>query len=354
MGYHLGPILTKVTVCASAPCRIDMGGTLDISTFYLPMAKAAPCTFNIAMDLRTHVRLLPYERGMIKVSSKGFETAAFPLKTAPFDHPLGLIFAAAAYFDIHGVHLDIHSTSPPKGSLGGSSAAVVAIVAAFSKMLDAYGINRALSRKQIALVAQEIEQSVAGVPCGLQDQLAAAFGGVHAWHWQDGITAPHFIKKSVCPRSGYLRLEESILVAYCGKPHASKDINGRWIKQFLSGQFRPEWKEIARCCNRFVEAFGNWELTEAVGIMNRELDLRKRMTPDVLDDMGVLLETAAKKHGCGIRFTGAGGGGCIWALGPPEDISRLRTAWNDLLSKKNEARLLDFNVASEGVTCGFE
>ncbi|MFW6364320.1 MAG: bifunctional hydroxymethylpyrimidine kinase/phosphomethylpyrimidine kinase, partial [Spirochaeta sp.] len=33
----------------------------------------------------------------------------------------------------------------------------------------------------------------------------------------------------------------------------------------------------------------------------------------VLDDIGAALVEAARKNGCGGRFTGAGGGGCLWA-----------------------------------------
>ena len=64
-------ILEKQTIEASAPCRIDMGGTLDIRTFYYQLRHLSPCTFNIAVDLRTRVRLLPYCDGRIRISSKG-------------------------------------------------------------------------------------------------------------------------------------------------------------------------------------------------------------------------------------------------------------------------------------------
>ena len=42
-------ILESRPIEASAPCRIDMGGTLDISTFYLPLRHLYPCTLNIAI-----------------------------------------------------------------------------------------------------------------------------------------------------------------------------------------------------------------------------------------------------------------------------------------------------------------
>jgi len=80
---------------ASAPCRIDMGGTLDISTFYYPLRHLFPCTVNMAIDLRTRIRFIPYDRGMVKISSKGFTSATYPIDESPFDHPLGLMFAIA-------------------------------------------------------------------------------------------------------------------------------------------------------------------------------------------------------------------------------------------------------------------
>jgi len=101
----LKKILESNNIEASAPCRIDMGGTLDIPTFYYPLGHLNPCTFNIALGLRTRVRLLPYTKGLIKISSRGFKDAEFPADAAPFDHPLGLMFATAAYFKAQGPQL---------------------------------------------------------------------------------------------------------------------------------------------------------------------------------------------------------------------------------------------------------
>ncbi len=39
------------------PCRLDMGGTLDISTFIFPYGRFRPLTVNLAINLRTQVRL---------------------------------------------------------------------------------------------------------------------------------------------------------------------------------------------------------------------------------------------------------------------------------------------------------
>jgi D-glycero-alpha-D-manno-heptose-7-phosphate kinase len=120
MEVNLRQILEAEPIETSAPCRLDMGGTLDLSTFFFPLRHLSPCTFNIALDLRTHVRLRPHRDGWVKVSSRGFEAAEFPADELPFQHAMGLIFATAAYFQASGVHIEIESSSPPRSALGGS------------------------------------------------------------------------------------------------------------------------------------------------------------------------------------------------------------------------------------------
>jgi D-glycero-alpha-D-manno-heptose-7-phosphate kinase len=83
--------------------------------------------------------------------------------------------------------------------------------------------------------------------------------------------------------------------------------------------------------------------------MNRETGIRRKMTPDVLDKVGKRLAGIAVQNGCGARFTGAGGGGCRWALGEIENIDRLRSLWQESLSSCKGACLLDVGIDSKGV-----
>jgi D-glycero-alpha-D-manno-heptose-7-phosphate kinase len=348
MNENITKILESGPIEASAPCRIDMGGTLDISTFYLPLRHLSPCTLNMAIDLRTRVRLLPYLKGMVKVSSRGFKSARFAIDRTPFDHPLGLMFAVAAYFSADGVHIKIESESPPRGALGGSSAASVALIAAFSK-IPRKKHEKIRSKKNTAVLAHAIEAGVASVPCGFQDQLAAAYGGVNAWYWRAEPGGRLFRKRTIIAKGRHQALEKHLLVAYCGIPHESRDVNGKWVKQFLLGKNRGYWSEIVDCTRRFVDALSEWNFKPAAEFMNRETAVRRKMTPEVLDEMGRKLAGSAVRHGCGARFTGAGGGGCIWAVGESENISRLRPAWKQILSGRKEAGLLDARIDAKGV-----
>jgi D-glycero-alpha-D-manno-heptose-7-phosphate kinase len=344
----IGPLLADTPVAASAPCRIDFGGTLDIGTFHYPLRHLAPATVNIALDRRTTVSLRPAGDARIHISSAGVADAVFDPSAAPYDHPLGLMFAVSDYFGAKGVHIRIESASPPKSGLGGSSVAAVALIAAFSKVMVRMG-GKALSRNRMALLAHAVEQSAAGVPCGLQDQLAAAFGGVNEWSWTADPDAPPFHGRPLLKGNALQRLDRHLLVAYLGVTHVSKDVNSTWVRQFISADGRENWHAIIELTRNFASAIGTGRMQAAAEAMNRETAIRKSMTPQVLDAMADRLAADAREGGCGARFTGAGGGGCLWALGESDAVTALKPVWEKRLATRPAAGLLDCRVDPRGV-----
>ncbi len=346
MALSLKYLLSQGAIAASAPVRLDLGGTLDIGTFSLPLASQRPCTFVLALGLRTRVRLSPFRDGWVRVRSRGFADAAYPLADAPFRDPMGLMFAVAAHFDFDGVDIAIESASPPRSALGGSSAAAVALIAAIDLLQRRREGSRPMTATGIALLAHRIEAGVAGVACGFQDQLAAAFGGVHAWYWQAGD--PPFQGEALFSPDRYAEFERHLLVAYCGTPHDSVDVNGRWLRGFLDGRERGAWREILDCTHGFIDAIKSRDFAGAVHHMNRETEIRCRLTPEVLDDVGRDLVAAAVAGGCGARFTGAGGGGCVWALGLPEALAAVRNAWARRIAAHPSACLLETAIDPRG------
>jgi D-glycero-alpha-D-manno-heptose-7-phosphate kinase len=346
---HLHDILRREAYEASAPCRIDMGGTFDLSTFYLPLRHWAPCTFNAAINMRTQVRLSPFEEGKIRIRSRGFDDLVVDAENASFGPPMGLMLAVAAYFKADGVAIDIHSESPTRSALGGSSVAAVALIWAFSKALASEDMPLP-GKSAVAQLAHAIEQSVAGVPCGRQDQLAAVYGGVNAWDWHAAPDDMGVRRRELIPPGQCDDFSRCILVAYCGNPHASEDINGTWVRRFIRGERRDVWHEMNRCVHQFVAAVAVNDISRAQEAMNRETELRRQLTPGVLDDVGIQLVDAAVSGGCGARFTGAGGGGCVWALGDAQQIAGLRSIWQDIVQLQgDDARLLETAIDTNGI-----
>lgn len=344
----IGPLLKDHPIDASAPCRVDFGGTLDIGSLHYPLRHLKPATVNIALNRRTTIRLLPTGADRIRVSSAGFAAAEFGPAAAPYDHPLGLMFAVADYFQARGVHIQVQSASPPRSGLGGSSVAAVALIAAFSKVLACMG-SVPFSRSQTVLAAHAIEQGVAGVPCGLQDQLAAVYGGVNAWRWPADPGRPPFSRTRLLKSADLDRLNPHLLVAYLGVTHVSKAVNRTWVKRFISGNDRRSWRTIIHLTRDFAKAITEWDMRGAADAMNRETAIRKTMTPQVLDDLGDRLAAAAVATGCGARFTGAGGGGCLWAIGEAEAVKALDPVWRRLLAERSTAGIIDCRVDTSGV-----
>ncbi|MCF8110643.1 MAG: galactokinase [Desulfobacteraceae bacterium] len=341
-------VLRQYRILASAPCRIDMGGTLDISSLFYPLAHLGPCTFNIALDMRTRMSLHPWKPGLVRAESTGFSPAEYRLEEAPFDHSLGLMFAVAAYFGIDGILIRADSASPPRSALGGSSCAAVALVAAYFALLEAAGYD-CPGLEVIPVLAHGIEESIAGVPCGMQDQLAAAYGGVSAWYWEQKAGRPGWRRRELLDPKETGRLNERILVAYCGVPHESVDINAEWICRFLAGKDRARWSEIVDITKKFTDAFSSRDYDAAVCYMNRETEIRRDITPRVVDETGAELIEAAIAENCGARFSGAGGGGCIWAFGSAKDISGLRGKWSAVSARRPGVRILEAKVDARGL-----
>jgi D-glycero-alpha-D-manno-heptose-7-phosphate kinase len=342
-------ILKNRRVEASAPCRVDSGGTWDIRSMALPMQTIEPVTLNIALSLRTRVTLVPFEDGMVKVLSEGFPDAgAHDFKVLPFDSTFGLFYAAVCYFGFHGLEVRIASDSPSKAALGGSSTALVALIKALSKLAVLTG-KPPLLQKDILHLAYYLEDSTSSGKCGIQDQAAAVYGGVNLWRWQFGDRHAPYERTPLLDRTGQRDLSERLLVAFSGKSHVSAKINQGWLERFLSGKTRAGWVEANRIVHRLAQALGDRRWDRAAGLLREEMAVRRDITPGALIPVTAKLIRQAEEAGCGARFAGAGAGGSIWALGEKKKIQELKNIWRSTLTPIKEARILDCAVDPIGV-----
>ena len=330
-------------IVASAPSRVDIGGTWDIPAFALPFWRFMPATVNVAINLRTIARLEPFRKGWTRVTSQGFKPEEYPGDEAPFNTALGYVFACASYFGVTGLQIDISSESPPKSALGGSGVLGVAVLYALSKAANLRRHEELLSKERLVRAAYELESSLSISLTGMQDQAAAAYGGANLWHWLDG---GQFNRTPIS--STGTDISRNILVAYSGVNHDSSIINQTWIEGFLGGQHRSMWLEINENTTAFADAFRQERWKEAANYMNRETDIRRALTEDVLIPSTEKLVDAARMANCGARFTGAGAGGCVWAIGQADEIDSLRDVWRKILSGTEDGKILDVEIDTKG------
>lgn len=349
MPVSLSKLLQKNPIRSSAPCRVDSGGTWDIKTLALPLQWVHPVTVNFALSLRTEITLLPYKEGWVSIRSEGFEQSEeHPRGAIPFDSPFGIFFAAVSHFGFDGVQVRIRSGSPVKSALGGSSTALVALVKGLSKLAALQGGN-ALQTRDVLHLSYQLEDAVSVGKCGIQDQAAAAYGGVHLWEWHYGRHGSLYTRTPLASRKEAGDFSERILVAFSGRSHVSSRINRSWVAGFLSGETRAGWIEANEIVRNLAEALKRKDWDRSARLLREEMAVRRAITPDALIPLTARLIEVAEKAGCGARFAGAGCGGSVWALGEKGRIRRLREIWTDHLRRFKGAQLLDCRVDPVGV-----
>lgn len=342
-------ILEETPVKASAPCRVDSGGTWDIKALSLPFEDHQPVTVNMALNLRTSAHLSPFEEGKIEIVSEGFSNAVqCDYRDISLKGPFAIFFAAARFFGFHGMRMRIKSDSPVKSALGGSSTALVAVVKALSKLGKLAG-NRELLNKDILHLSYHIEDGIGGGSCGMQDQAAAVYGGVNGWRWIYSNRSSQVVRDRLLDSAGMKQLSKRILVAYSGKSHVSARMNRAWIDNFLNGNTRAGWLEVNAIVNELSGAIKkkNWQL--AADLVREEMKVRKKITPDALIPETKKLINTAEKFKCGARFTGAGAGGALWAIGELDRLIRLKSEWMAILGKIKGGSMLDCAIDPKGV-----
>lgn len=343
-------MLEKNPIEVSAPCRVDSGGTWDIKAMAIPLEHIIPVTINIALSLRTRITLSPFKDGCIKITSEGFKnTEEYNTKNnLPFNSPFGLFLAAINHFGFHGLEVTIKSDSPVKSALGGSSTALVALIKALSELRILFG-EKGLSRRQILHLGYHIEDGISGGNCGIQDQAAAVYGGVNLWTWRYSHGSHPFSRETLIEGKDADEISRCITVAFSGKSHVSARMNRSWVKDFLSGKTRSGWIKANETVKGLAKAIKEKDWQSAAGFLRDEMKIRRKITPDALIPVTSDLIYRAERIGCGARFTGAGAGGSLWAIGEPDKIREVEEAWGDILAPINGAGILRCNVDPVGV-----
>jgi len=349
MATELRHILSGITVQASAPGRIDCGGGWDLKGLAITHETIQPSTVNLAVNLRTTVSLEPGEAGLVCIAGDGLGTHT-QAKPLPFTGPRGLIFAVVSHFDVSGVKITIASEIPPQSGLGGSGVLAVALIAALSKALSLFDGRAVLSAKDAALLAHHLEDGLHISHTGLQDQLAAAYGGVNLWSWRYSDFAAPYHREVLVPPERIEDLRGRVLVAYSGATHDSKTLISQWVRSFRESEHRVSWYEINQATHFLADVIRRAQWKEAAPALRQEAALWDRVCPQVWTPVTRELRRVAEEHGCGARFTGAGGGGCVWAIGEQENIARLRPVWEKSLQQTGLGRVLAGDVTDRGLS----
>jgi D-glycero-alpha-D-manno-heptose-7-phosphate kinase len=292
---------------ARAPVRFcDLGGWTDTRLV------ERGCVLNFAATLYTHVTIeVGGEAGLTLESADTAERAtASNLRQLEYNNVLDLCKAALRRMGVdRDLRLTVRSDVPPGSGLGSSAALGVATLAALSRALDRPCLPYELAREAQALEVQEL-----GLECGVQDQLAAAYGGIC---FMDVEYPEARVLPMVLEPSTLYELEERLLIVYTGKSHFSSEMHHKVIGAMESGepQVRAAFETLAACAREGKQALLAGDLERFAGAMSVNWEAQKSLHPEITTD--AVEELAAHTRGAGalgFKLNGAGGGGTATML----------------------------------------
>jgi D-glycero-alpha-D-manno-heptose-7-phosphate kinase len=300
---------TTGAVTARAWCRVDLaGGTLDI--WPLGLLHPGARTVNLAIDLAATVRLRRTEKGYrVRQGDSLVEAVTVEALAA---HPDGaLAGVVATVLELPPFEVELTSGSPRGGGLGGSSALVVALIAAAE---EAFSRERSTPEARVHL-ARDLEARLMGLPTGVQDHYPALLGGaLEILHAPGGEQVRRLA-------ADLPALAASLLVVYSGQSHFSAGKNWQVVRRRLEGEaaITGLFSGLAEVAAEAVLALESGDLPRLGALLGQEWSLRRQLaegiSTTVLED---LLAAALAAGAWGGKACGAGGGGCLALLCPPE------------------------------------
>ena len=324
-------------ISASAPTRIDLaGGTIDIWPLYLFHPGAQ--TLNAAISLRARAWIEPRPDERVELLSEDTDRDVnLPFDQLRDDATLPLLGRLVHRFGVHGIRLITRGESPAGAGIAGSSALNIAVCGALAAHLGRDG-----DREGLLEIAKDVEAQVIKVPTGLQDYRPAMYGGISAVELHAGETRR--VALDVDPEE----LQRRIVLCYTGEPRNSGTNNWEITKRHIDGDQHifDCFERIRDTASAMREALtrGDWDSTAAC--LATEWENRKRLAPGVTTAaIDALIARAIAAGAQAAKVCGAGGGGCLFCLAPPDDVPAIREALAD-----GGARVLDFRVETTGLT----
>jgi D-glycero-alpha-D-manno-heptose-7-phosphate kinase len=306
-------------ITARAWCRVDLaGGTLDI--WPLGLFHPGARTVNLAVDLAATVRLRRLAPGSPAVYRVRQEDSLVEAASAAalLDHPdSALVGVAATVLGLPPFEVELASDSPRGGGLGASSALVVAFLAAAEEAFD----RRRSDARERAHLARDLEARFMSLPTGLQDHYPALLGGALEILHQPGGEE---VRRLVADLDG---LAASLLVVYSGQSHFSAGKNWQVVRQRLDGEAEITrlFAGIAQAAAAAAVTLESGDLPRLGELMSEEWSYRRQLAEGISTPALEALLAAAREGGAwGGKACGAGGGGCLAFLVPPDRRAEIR------------------------------
>ena len=229
---------------------------------------------------------------------------------------------------IRGLEISYNADLPARSGLGSSSAFTVGLINALTALR-----GKMISKKALAQDAIRIEQEVIGEAVGSQDQIWAAYGGLNKIEFQkDGKFS---ISPIIMGEKNYLSLESSLMLFFTGFSRVAP-----LIAQKKIDNFKNKAEELNMLSNLASSAASslqdkNYDIKKIGELIHEAWILKRELAEGVTTkEIDEIYKEGLLAGALGGKILGAGGGGFILFVVPPENQANFQKRLSKLVHVK--------------------
>lgn len=315
-------------IISQTPYRVSFaGGGTDLPAFYRNESGAV-----LSVTINQHMYVTIHDRfeSTIRISYSKTESAS---SRDEVQHDLVRETMRLLEID-RPLEITTIGDVPAGTGMGSSSSLTVGLLNA----LHAYR-NRVVSARTLAEQACRIEIDILNKPIGRQDQYAAAFGGINYIRFNPDDTVE--VEPVPCQSSTLVELEKQTLLIYTGQTRDANEILDRQTKG--TGDRMEVLRQMRGLADRMRLALtGDGDLDRFANLLDEGWQLKRSLGFGISNNrINELYETAKSAGAKGGKLLGAGGGGFVLLMAPPERHPAIREALNS-------PRELPFQIVRHG------
>ena len=210
------------------------------------------------------------------------------------------------------IHITHAGDLPARSGIGSSSSFTVGLLKALKELQD-----QKVTENELAKIACHVEQNLINEKVGIQDQYAAAYGGIIELK----MFKSDIIAKRLNLSSSFINeFESHVLLGYTGINRNSSDFTIKLTKKINEKKLDKHLNEINEISSLGINLFNKESEIDKIAklideIWNLKTKLDKNATHEIFHD---IYEVARKSGALAGKLMGAGGGGFFYLIADPK------------------------------------
>lgn len=222
---------------------------------------------------------------------------------------------------------------PGSGTGLGSSSAFTAAVLHSLHVLS----NKKIDKYSLAQEVCHVEIDLCGEPIGKQDQFATVFGGINRFHFQSNgeVTVDSLSKDQEIIEF----LSDNLLLVYLGFGRSASDILSNQTRMLRDSHAARQQTEILRdLVPRMLEILKSGSESEFGRILDFSWKIKSNLSNGISNsEISRVYELTLDSGSLGGKVLGAGGGGFLLSVVPPENRESFKAHLKDF-------KIIDFQL----------